>query len=48
VIFSTGYGATALPERFRATPVLEKPFTQQQFAQVLQAALADAPCEINA
>lgn len=47
IIFSTGYGISALPERFRRTPVLQKPFSHEQFAEVLQSALADAPCEIN-
>lgn len=26
IVFSTGYGASALPERFRGAPVLNKPF----------------------
>ena len=48
IVFSTGYSVSALPERFKTTPLLQKPFSSQQFAEVLEAALADAPCEINA
>lgn len=48
IIFSTGYSASALPERFRTNPLLQKPFSHQQFAEVLRSALAGAPCEVNA
>jgi CheY-like chemotaxis protein len=47
VIFATGYNASVLPERFQGTPVLHKPFTQQQFGEALQSVLTDAPCEIE-
>ena len=48
VIFATGYGSSVLPERFRSTQTLQKPFDQLQFAKALQAALSDSPCEIEA
>lgn len=48
VIFATGYGSSALPERFRNTPTLHKPFSRSSFASVIGAALADSPCDINA
>ena len=48
VIFATGYGSTALPERFRGTPTLHKPFDRSRFEEVMQAALAQSPCEITA
>ena len=48
VIFATGYGAMALPERYRGTPTVHKPFDRQHFAETMQAALASAPCEIRA
>lgn len=46
VVFSTGYGATALPARFRNVPTLHKPFDVQRFEQVLETALAGTPCEL--
>ena len=48
VIFATGYQPTALPEQFRGMPTLHKPFEQQRFAEVMQAVLAQSPCEIAA
>lgn len=48
VIFATGYGATALPERYRGTPTIHKPFDQQHFANVMRAILSDAPCDVTA
>src|SRR3712207_3590234 len=48
VIFATGYGSSALPERFRDTPVLHKPFDSRTFAKLVEDALADSPCEIDA
>ncbi len=48
VIFATGYGASALPERYRGTPTLHKPFDQSTFAEVLRDALSMSPCEISA
>ncbi|HEX2554744.1 MAG TPA: response regulator [Microvirga sp.] len=48
VIFATGYGSSALPDRFRGTPTLHKPFDLRGFAAVVEAALAGSPCEINA
>ncbi len=48
VIFATGYGSSALPERFRSTPTLHKPFARTCFERAIEAALADSPCEIDA
>jgi CheY-like chemotaxis protein len=36
-IFSTGYDARALPERFRGRPTLSKPFSVQELAEALSA-----------
>ena len=47
VIFATGYGSAALPERLRDIPTLHKPFDRDRFEEVIQAALADSPCEIT-
>ena len=38
-IFSTGYGASGVPEAFRAVPVLVKPFRAGDVARSLEAAL---------
>ncbi|MPR08642.1 response regulator [Microvirga sp. M8] len=38
VIFAAGYGADGVPDRFRDCPTLQKPFSQQDFAE----AVADA------
>jgi CheY-like chemotaxis protein len=38
-IFVTGYDFKALPERFRGTPIVSKPFSYQQFADTLRSAL---------
>jgi DNA-binding response OmpR family regulator len=35
VIFATGYGADDLLDRFRDYPTLQKPFSQNDFAQVI-------------
>ncbi len=48
VIFATGYGLSALPERFRSTPTLHKPFARTCFERAIEAALAESPCEIDA
>ncbi len=42
-IFSTGYDFRSLPERFRNSPTLSKPFSYQNFADTLQGALSTAP-----
>jgi CheY-like chemotaxis protein len=39
-LFSTGYGSVALDERFRARPVLQKPFRQEELQSILDAMLA--------
>ena len=46
LIFATGYDPSVVPQRFRSTPLLQKPFSMSAFEDVLRAALADTPCEI--
>ena len=48
VIFSTGYGSSALPDRFRSHPILYKPFDRNSFKAAVEAALAASPCEVGA
>jgi hypothetical protein len=36
-VFSTGYGKSGLPERYRDRPVLPKPFLPQDLERVLAA-----------
>ena len=38
-VFSTGYGATGLPERWSAKPTIQKPFTLQALEKAFAAAL---------
>jgi CheY-like chemotaxis protein len=38
VIFATGYGSDGLRDGFRECPTLQKPFSQQDFAQAVAAA----------
>jgi CheY-like chemotaxis protein len=38
VIFATGYGSDGLRDSFRECPTLQKPFSQQDFAQAVAAA----------
>jgi CheY-like chemotaxis protein len=39
-IFATGYGAAAVPENFRAAPVLQKPFRIVDLERAVRTALA--------
>ena len=39
IVFATGYGATTVPPEFRAVPILQKPFQQQDLERALRAAL---------
>jgi CheY-like chemotaxis protein len=39
-LFSTGYGATGLPEEFLGCPVLAKPFSQAELKEKLALAVA--------
>lgn len=39
-LFSTGYGATGLPEEFHGCPVLAKPFSQAELKEKLALAVA--------
>ncbi len=41
-IFSTGYDFRSLPERFRDSPTLSKPFSYDNFAETLRSSLAGA------
>lgn len=43
-VFATGYSTNSLPERFRKSPTLQKPFTFKTFEKTLRAALAGRPC----
>jgi DNA-binding NtrC family response regulator len=38
VIFATGYRADGVPDRFRDCPTLQKPFSQQDFAEAVAGA----------
>ncbi len=42
IIFASGYGATTLPEAWKARPTLPKPFSADQVATALRAALDGA------
>jgi DNA-binding NtrC family response regulator len=46
--FSTGYGNSGLPERWRQTPTLQKPFTLEQVSGVLRRVLEDRADAANA
>jgi CheY-like chemotaxis protein len=37
-VFATGYGARGVPEPYRATPTLQKPFQADALAQAIEAA----------
>ncbi len=39
MVFATGYAATTMPPEFRAVPILQKPFQQQDLERALRAAL---------
>jgi CheY-like chemotaxis protein len=43
-IFATGYSTAALPERFRDSPRLQKPFSLRSFQDTLKEALIGRPC----
>ena len=47
-IFATGYGAQAIPPRYRDARTLPKPFSYQSLADALRAALAGQPCHTEA
>jgi CheY-like chemotaxis protein len=40
IVFATGYGRSGLPERWQANQVLQKPYTMEQIAGCLNAAVA--------
>ena len=40
-IFSSGYGANAIPEEFRGAPLIPKPFTLEELEAAIAAALGD-------
>jgi CheY-like chemotaxis protein len=37
-VFATGYGARGVPERYRRTPTLQKPFQADALAEAIEAA----------
>jgi CheY-like chemotaxis protein len=39
IVFATGYAATTVPPEFRAVPILQKPFQQQDLERALRAAM---------
>jgi CheY-like chemotaxis protein len=41
-VFATGYGQRGVPEPYRATPTLQKPFQADALAQALNAVSAGA------
>lgn len=41
-VFTTGYGAPGIPERFRGRPFLEKPFAIADLSDLLQAVARDS------
>jgi len=44
-IFATGYDFRSLPERFRGSPTLSKPFSYENFAELLRSLITEAPAE---
>jgi len=42
-IFATGYGAAAVPENYRAAPLLQKPFRIADLERAVRTALAAPP-----
>jgi CheY-like chemotaxis protein len=40
IVFATGYAATTVPPEFRAVPILQKPFQQQDLERAMRTALA--------
>ena len=40
-VFATGYGSAGLPEKFRDSPTLQKPFQMETLKRALEAALKD-------
>jgi CheY-like chemotaxis protein len=47
-IFATGYGSMGLPDRFRNSHTLPKPFSYQSLAESLRTVLASRPCHTEA
>jgi CheY-like chemotaxis protein len=39
IVFATGYAATTVPPEFRAVPILQKPFQQQDLERAMRTAL---------
>ena len=40
-VFATGYGSDGLPEKFRDSPVLQKPFQMATLKRAIEDALRD-------
>jgi CheY-like chemotaxis protein len=47
IIFATGYGTDGLREDFRGYPTLQKPFSQDDFAQAVKAACDPSPIAMD-
>jgi DNA-binding NarL/FixJ family response regulator len=47
-VFATGYSTKALPEKFRESLTLQKPFTFSTFEETLRSALAGRACHQEA
>jgi DNA-binding NtrC family response regulator len=47
VIFATRYGSSVLPDRFKSCQILQKPFDQHRFSEILHTALAESSCEFE-
>ena len=47
-VFATGYSLNAIPERFKESAKLRKPFTFRSFEKTLREALAGRPCHREA
>ena len=42
-VFASGYGQRGVPEEYRDSPALQKPFQAEALAAALEAATVDAP-----
>jgi CheY-like chemotaxis protein len=45
-LFATGYGAQAIPEKYRRHTILQKPFRKQEFEEALLEALRGVPGKV--
>jgi len=47
MVFATGYDASTVPEEFRHSPRVEKPFRQAQLIEAVELAVADRQADIS-